>query len=66
MKFYYFDCYALGEDVRMILHHAKVEYEDIRFTYDSPRQEFEDLKNTGIFEFGQVPMLELDDGTRLS
>ena len=52
MKLYYFDCYALGEDIRMILHHANVNFEDIRFTYDPPRQEFEDLKKTGIFEFG--------------
>ena len=65
MKLYYFDCYALGEDIRMILHFAKIDFEDIRFTYDPPRKEFEDLKKTGIFENGQVPMLELDDGTRL-
>ena len=64
MKFYYFDCYAYGEHIRMALHLAKIEYEDIRFPYDAPREEFNKLKSQGLFEFGQVPMLEFDDGKR--
>lgn len=38
IKFYYFDCYAVGEPIRMALHKAGVKYQDIRFTYDPPRQ----------------------------
>jgi len=30
MKFYYFDLYARGEPIRMMLAKAGVEYEDIR------------------------------------
>lgn len=65
MKFYYFDCYALGEPIRMALHKAGVAFKDIRMDYDLPRQQFHELRDQGLFEMGQVPMLELPDGNRL-
>jgi len=62
IKLYYFDLYARGEVMRMALWKAGVEYEDIRVTGDS----WKALKESGDCEFGQVPMLELEDGTRLT
>ena len=58
-KLYYFDLYGKGECIRMALHHAKIDYEDIRVTFES----WGELKASGKFPFGQLPMLELADGT---
>ena len=62
MKLYYFDLYGRAEAIRMLLHKANVQFEDIRMTKD----QIEGLKAEGKLEYGQVPMLELDDGTRLT
>ena len=59
VKFYYFDCYALGEPIRMALHLAKVEYEDVRFNY-MDRSEFHQFRDTGALIEGKIPMLEID------
>ncbi len=56
MKLYYFDCYGRGEPIRMLLNHAKVEWEDIQFNY----QKFHELKAQELFEFDQVPVLEME------
>ena len=61
MKFYYFNLYGRGEPIRMALHKAGVAYEDVRPTGES----WMELKNSGKLEFGQMPALELDDGTIL-
>ena len=61
MKFYYFDLYARGEPIRMALHKAGVEYEDVRPTGES----WAELKGSGKLDFGQMPALELDDGSVL-
>ena len=58
MKLYYFPIYGRGEPARMALWHAGVEYEDVRI------KNWGELKPT--FEFNCIPVLELDDGTRLS
>jgi hypothetical protein len=59
MKLYYFDIYARAEPLRMLLWHAKVEYEDVRIPFsleDFPkwRDEHPEVK----LEFGQIPVLE--------
>ena len=61
MKFYYFDAYGRGESVRMILWKAGVQFEDIRVTGPT----WHELRDSGRLRFGQMPMLELDDGTCL-
>lgn len=58
MKLYYFDVYGRAEPIRMLLNHAKVEFEDIRLT----EEDFAKLKREGTvpMEFGQVPVLEYE------
>ena len=60
VKLYYFDLYARAEPIRMALTKAGVEFEDVRLT----GQSWMDFKPK--CEFGQLPILELEDGTMLS
>ena len=54
-KVYYFNLYGRAEPIRMLLAHAKIQFEDKRF-------EFADWPTVkGHFEFGQVPALEITD-----
>jgi glutathione S-transferase len=53
-KLYYFDIFGRAEAIRMLLAHAKHEFEDVRINKD----QLQELKNEGKLEFGQVPMLE--------
>ncbi len=63
MKLYYFDLYGRAEPIRALLHLKGVTFEDIRVDHG---EGFEDLRRSGKLEFGQMPVLELDDGTTLS
>ena len=47
--------------IRMALHKAGVDFEDRRLT----GPEFGAMKKEGKFDFNQVPMLQLADGTQL-
>ena len=62
IKLYYFDLFGRAEPTRMCLAKAGVEYEDIRVTGDS----WKELKESGKLEFGQIPHVELADGTTMS
>jgi len=62
MKLYYFDIYGRAEGIRMLLDCAKVEFEDVRMN----KEQIEEMKAACKLEYGQVPMLELDDGTQLT
>ena len=54
VKFYYFDLYYRGEIIRMLLNLNKVQFEDIRFSFE----EWPEKKAT--LKFSQVPILEID------
>jgi len=56
VKLHYFDLYARAEPIRLLLTHAKVSFEDVRYSFEDA----EKLKQTGILEFGQMPVLEID------
>lgn len=56
IKIHYFGMHGRAEPIRMLLSHAKVEYEDLRFSFE----EFGKAKAEGKYEFGQVPAVEVD------
>jgi len=53
-KLFYFPFKGLGEPVRLLLTHAKVEFEDIRVSSDEWPKHKEDMP------MGQMPVLEVD------
>lgn len=48
MKLYYFDIYGKADSTRMLLKHAKVDFEDLRINHE----ELAKLKLSGKLEFG--------------
>lgn len=56
MKLYYFNGYGRAEQIRMLLSHAKADFEDVRIT----GEDLAKYKAEGKFEFGQVPALEIE------
>lgn len=56
IKVYYFDIYGRAEPIRMLLTHAKQEFEDVRIN----GEQLAELKTSGKLEFGQVPAAEHD------
>lgn len=60
--FHYFQLYGRGEPVRMALYKAGIEFTDNRVT----GQAWKDLQASGKLPFGQMPALELADGTILA
>ena len=59
MKVTYFDMYGRAEIMRMMLWKAGVPFEDVRIQF----ADLAALKPS--LEYGQLPQLELDDGTKL-
>ena len=55
-KVHYFDGYGRAEALRMLLTHAKVEYENVN--YGEGAHSWADAKTSGKFEFGQLPAIE--------
>ena len=56
MKVHYFAGYGRAEAFRMLLHHAKVEYENVNYTPEL----LAEAKTTGNLEFGQLPVFETE------
>ena len=57
MKLFYFDLQAKAESIRILLNHAKVDYEDVRITGDT----WKTLKpNTKKVPYGQLPVFQID------
>ena len=61
MKVVYFDFFGKAEPIRMMLAKAGVSFEDERINGDQMKT----MKEEGQLEYGQVPFVELDDGTKL-
>ena len=57
MKLYYFDLYGRAEPIRILLDHAKVDYEDVRVSGPSWKELKEDTEKC---KYGQIPILEKD------
>merc|ERR1719491_1420260 len=62
LKLYYFDIVGKGEPIRLLCAHAGLELEDYRF---ESRDVFNEVKASGKFHFGQVPMLEVNGKVQL-
>ena len=63
MKVYYFPIYGRGESIRMMLTHAKQPFDDVKIQMgDWPKYK----GDTAMFEFGQMPMVELETGQRIT
>eukprot|EP00545_Synedropsis_sp_CCMP1620_P007883 CAMPEP_0119009722 /NCGR_PEP_ID=MMETSP1176-20130426/4557_1 /TAXON_ID=265551 /ORGANISM="Synedropsis recta cf, Strain CCMP1620" /LENGTH=229 /DNA_ID=CAMNT_0006962291 /DNA_START=76 /DNA_END=765 /DNA_ORIENTATION=- len=58
LKLYYFNIKGKGEPIRLFCKYAGLALDDYRF---ASRDEFNDLKKK--LAFGQVPLLDVDDGT---
>merc|ERR1712137_637639 len=54
--------FGLPESIRQTLKAGNVEFEDVRLT----QEEFQQRKATGEFAFGQLPVLVLDNGTKVT
>ncbi|CAG9323559.1 unnamed protein product [Blepharisma stoltei] len=56
IRFHYLDLFGRGEVTRIILKYLGLEFEDIRYT----REAWNETKTSGIAEFYQVPLLQID------
>ena len=56
MKVFYFDGAGRAEAIRLLLKHAKVEFEDVRLK----GEEWPALKESGKLEYKQMPALEME------
>jgi glutathione S-transferase len=56
---YYFDLFGRAESMRILFHVGKVDYEDKRI----PIEKWGELKESGKFEYGQMPGLDIDGHT---
>jgi len=61
-KLYYFDLYGRGEPIRMLLNHARVDFEDKRLS----NAEFAELRENGTLPSGQVPLWEDEEGRQVN
>ena len=55
-RVHYFVGYGKAEAIRMLLAHAKVDFENVHVTWET----LPAAKASGNLEFGQMPVLEVD------
>eukprot|EP00347_Sterkiella_histriomuscorum_P016444 403353148 len=55
-KVHYFAGYGKAEAIRMLLTHAKANWEDVNYDHPFPAE----VKESGMLEFGQMPVVELN------
>lgn len=65
MTLFYFDLAGKGECIRLACAHAGVALNDTRIPLDN-RALFDQMKSEGKLTFGQLPALQLADGTLLT
>ena len=53
---YFLDGYGRAEAIRMLLAHAKADWENV----NHDRDEYKAIKESGRLEFGQLPVIEVD------
>ena len=58
MKVHYFAGYGRAEAIRMALVHAKVPFENVNYGFG---EELAKAKASGNLEFGQLPVLQVED-----
>ena len=58
MKLYYFDIYGSAEPIRMLCSYAKLPLENVFVT----GADFPELAKKGMLDFGQIPVLETEEG----
>ena len=57
IKVHYFPSYGRAEVIRMFLHIAKLEFENVDYTTET----LTDVRaQGGVLEFGQLPVIEID------
>lgn len=63
-KLTYFDLRGRAEPTRIALAYAGVDYDDVRISWENRLEgEWSEIKNSGKFPFGTVPILEVDGET---
>lgn len=64
LKLHYFRGYGRAEAIRLALTYAKVPYENVYYAFGG--EDHQKAKTSGNLEFGQFPVLELQDGKFLA
>lgn len=54
-RLYYYDCFGKAEAIRMLFHHAKVNFEDIRVDLSDTK-----YQNLELFRIRHFPILEFN------
>ena len=62
MKLEYFPLHGRAIMIRMALAYCDVEFEDSQISFP----EFGQKKAAGEYQYGQLPVMYLDDGTQLT
>jgi len=62
-KLTYFDLRARAEPTRLVFAYAGVDYEDVRISWENKAEDWNPIKNSAKYPFGQLPILEVEGVT---